>query len=109
LVYNMALYDHNSRLEDGPDMLKIAEMDNLEAALIEAVINESESKETLHGLLLALGMLLYQAGLDSSIWELCRAMDVREALQQKGKMSIFAEEPLLQEVGEELLGKGGKL
>lgn len=108
LVYNMALFDHSSRMEDQPDKLKISAMDNLEAALIEAVINEGESKETLHGLLLALGMLLYSAELEGSTWELCRTMDVKEALLEKGKMSVFAGEPLIQEIGEELLGKGDK-
>jgi desumoylating isopeptidase 1 len=108
LVYNLALFDHNERLEDLPDKLKVSSMDNLEAALFEAVINERESKETLHGLLLALGMLLYSADVRDSTWELCRTMDVREALQEKSKLPIFTGEPLLQEVGEELLGKGDK-
>lgn len=108
LVYNMALFDHNERLEDRRDKLKISTMDNLQAALVEAVINESESRETLHGLLLALGMLLYLAEADDSTWELCRTMDVREALREKRRMPTFAGEPLINEVGEELLGKGGK-
>lgn len=108
LVYNMALFDHNSRLEDEPDKLKISAMENLEAALIEAVINELESKETLHGLLLALGMLLYSADIEGSTWELCRAMDVRQALQEKGKMPLFKGEKLIQEIAEELLGRGDK-
>ncbi len=108
LVYNMTLLDHNERLEGRPDKLKVNSMDNLEAALIEAVIYERESKETLHGLLLALGMLLYSAEVDGSTWELCRTMDVREALKEKSRMPIFATEPLVEEVGEELLGKGDK-
>ncbi len=108
LVYNIALLDHSLRLEDEPDKLNIGAMENLEAALIEAVINERESKETLHGLLLALGMVLYSADLKGSTWELCRAMDVRQALQEKTKGSNFKGETLIQEVGEELLGKGDK-
>ena len=108
LVYNMALFDHNERLEDRPDKLKISSMDNLEAALVEAVINERESKETLHGLLLALGMLLYSADVRGSTWELCRTMDIKEALQEKAKLPIFVGEPLLHEVGRELLGEGNK-
>jgi desumoylating isopeptidase 1 len=108
LVYNMALSDHNSRMEGEPDKLNIGGMDNLEAALVEAVINEKESKETLHGLLLALGMLLYSAELDGSIWELCSTMDVKEALLEKSRMPIFREETLIREIGEELLEKGGR-
>ena len=106
LVYNMTLFDHNLRLDGEKDKLKVSEMDNLEAALVEAVINENESKETLHGLLLALGMFLYSAEVDDSTWKLCRTMEVREALLEKGRKSIFAGETLLHEVGEELLGKG---
>jgi desumoylating isopeptidase 1 len=108
LVYNLALVDHNSRMEGEPDKLNIGAMDNLEAALVEAVINERESKETLHGLLLALGMLLYSAELDASIWELCSTMDVKEALLEKRKMPIFREEALIREIGEELLEKGSR-
>jgi len=108
LVYNLALVDHNSRMEGEPDKLNIGAMDNLEAALVEAVINERESKETLHGLLLALGMLLYSAELDGSILELCSTMDVKEALLEKRKMPIFREETLIREIGEELLEKGGR-
>lgn len=109
LVYNMALFDHNARLEGRCDKLKINAMDNLEAALVEAVINEGQSKETLHALLLALGMLLYCAEVNGTLWELCKTMEVREALQEKGRMPIFAGESLLQEVGEELLGKGDRI
>jgi desumoylating isopeptidase 1 len=108
LVYNMALLDHNERLDDRPDAIKVSTMDDVEAALVEAVINETESKETLHGLLLALGMLLYLAPDDDSTWELCRAMEVHEALKRKSTMPVFAKEPLIKEVGEELLGKGSK-
>jgi desumoylating isopeptidase 1 len=108
LVYNLALVDHNARMEGEPDKLNIGAMDSLEAALVEAAINERESKETLHGLLLALGMLLYSAELDGSIWELCSTMDVKEALLEKRKMPVFREERLVQEVGEELLGKGAR-
>lgn len=108
LVYNMASFDHNERLDDRPDKLNISRMDNLEAALVEAVTKERESKETLHGLLLALGMLLYSGEVDGLTWELCRTMDVRKALLEKGRMSIFTGETLIQEIGEELLGKGIK-
>jgi hypothetical protein len=81
-------------------------MGDLEAALVEAVVEEDESREALHGLLLSLGLLLYASQRDSSIWELCTAMEVRAALEQKSKRKAFLSEPLLMEVAEELLGKG---
>jgi len=105
LVYNLAAYDHNERLDGKPDKLDLSNMSDLEAALIEAVVNESQNKDTLHALLMALGLLLYAAPADSSAHELCIAMDVRQALKAKTKMEIFAKEPLLIEIGEELLAK----
>lgn len=107
LVYDLASYDHNERLEGKPDQLGISQMSDLEAAMIEAVVNEEKSKETLHSLLMALGLLLYAAPNDSSVWELCTAMEVRNSLKAKSKDNVFANEPLLKEIGEELLAKGG--
>lgn len=107
LVYNLAAYDHNERLDGRPDQLDLSSMSDLEAALIEAVVNEEQNKETLHSLLMALGLMLYAAPADSSVWELCVAMDVRQSLKAKSKMSVFAKESLLKEIGEELLAKGG--
>lgn len=106
LVYNLGAIDHNQRLNGQPDKVDINAMGDLEAALIEAVVSEQENKETLHGLLLALGLLLYRASKDASIWELCTAMDVRTTLKDKSKEQVFKGEPLLREIGEELLGKG---
>ena len=104
LVYNMGRLDHNYRLEGKPEGIKLSAMESLEAALIEAVVTERESQETLHGLLLALGMLLYSADLQGSTWELCEAMGVRVALLERSKSPPFQNEPLLKEVGEVLLG-----
>ena len=106
LVYNLAMYDHNRRMDDQSDEMHISSMGDLEAALVESVINENESQETLHGLLLALGLVLYGASSDDSTWQLCTAMDVRAVLQEKAKKKMFAHEPLLKEVGDELLGNG---
>ncbi|EHY53280.1 hypothetical protein ABEF92_000602 [Exophiala dermatitidis] len=72
----------------------------------------STSKETLHALLLALGMLLYAAPPENMLWDLCRAMDIREVLKDirttgGGLGDEVKTEPLLREIGDELLGKGG--
>jgi thiol-disulfide isomerase/thioredoxin len=106
LVFNLAAYDHNERLNNQPDSINLSSMPDLEAALVEAVVNESENKETLHALLMALGLLLFAAPPESSIWDLCSAMDVRENLKQKSRIEVFKGEVLIKEVGEELLGKG---
>jgi hypothetical protein len=106
LVFNLAAIDHNERMEDRPDKIDMNSVGDVEAALVQAVTSEEESKETLHNLLLALGLLLYGAAQDASIWDLCSAMDVKSALKLKSKQKIFAGEPLLKEIGDELLGKG---
>lgn len=127
LVYNLGAYAHNERfhrdvssaveMEDSTKNLGVS--DDLMAALLESITSLSEiasqplspsssnPQETLHALLLALGMLLYGAPAEDMLWDLCRAMDVREALRAMAKDSKWKAEPLLREVGEELLGKGG--
>lgn len=107
LIYDLAAYDHNERVDGKGDKLDVSSMGDLEAALVQAVVSEEANKETLRSLLLALGLLLYAGPAGSEIWELCQAMEVREALKAKSKIDVFKGEPLLKEVGEELLGKGG--
>ncbi|KAK5094283.1 hypothetical protein LTR70_004175 [Exophiala xenobiotica] len=107
LIYNLAAYDHNERVEGKPDKLDMSSMGDLEAALVDAIVKERQNKETLHSLLMALGLLLYAGPADSPIWDLCVAMDVRASLKEKAKMEVFAKEPLIKEIGEELLAKGG--
>jgi thiol-disulfide isomerase/thioredoxin len=106
LVFNLATIDHNERMQDRPDKIDMNSIGDVEAALIQAVTSEQESKETLHNLLLALGFLLYGAAQDAPIWDLCSAMDVKSVLKSKSKQKAFAGEPLLKEIGDELLGKG---
>jgi thiol-disulfide isomerase/thioredoxin len=106
LVFNLAAIDHNERMEDRSDKIDMNSIGDVEAALVQAVTSEGQSKETLHNLLLALGLLLYGAAQDASIWDLCSAMDVKSALKSKSKLTVFAGEPLLKEIGDELLGKG---
>ena len=100
LVYNLAAYDHNERLGGRADKLDVSSMGDLEAALVQAVVDEGQSKETLHGLLLALGLLLYCAPAEGSIRDLCTAMEVKTALGEKSKQPVFANEPLLKELRE---------
>jgi len=107
LIYNLAAYDHNERVKGKVDRLDMSSMGDVEAALVDAVVKEKQNKETLHSLLMALGLLLYAGPADSSIWDLCIAMDVGASLKEKAKMEVFAKEPLIKEVGEELLAKGG--
>lgn len=99
-----------------------APSDDLSAALLESIISFEDVasasrsgaastgnvKESFHALLLALGMLLYGCPPENMLWDLCTAMDLRETLKglKTSKLGV-KDEPLLKEVGDELLGKGG--
>ncbi|KIW64775.1 hypothetical protein PV04_09685 [Phialophora macrospora] len=127
LVYNLASYTHNARThaQMSPSAQEASEgetggvSDDLAAALLESVTSlaslppppaspsAGNLKDTLHALLLALGMLLYAAPAEDLLWDLCRAMDLRDTLKELGKRADLKAEPLVKEVGEELLGKGG--
>ena len=103
LVYNLAALNHNERLHSHPDKFMVSE--DVEAAVISAVYEEGESKETLHSLLLALGMLLFAGEEGSGAEGLCEAMEVGQCLKDKEQTEVFRGEILLKEVGRELLGK----
>ncbi|EXJ79470.1 hypothetical protein A1O1_08734 [Capronia coronata CBS 617.96] len=129
LVYNLAAYSHNQRIHAQTTSAVVAEesampSDDLSAALLESITSlasvtsstnskgNANLKETLHALLLALGMLLYAAPPENMLWDLCQAMDLREVLKEiksngRDLGDEVKSEPLLKEVGDELLGRGG--
>ncbi|OAL17779.1 hypothetical protein AYO22_11307 [Fonsecaea multimorphosa] len=136
LVYNLASWTHNARMhahssfhssssaetpaEEGGGAVS----DDLAAALLESISSLATltatvptttttasggggNLNTLHALLLSLGMLLYSAPAGDMLWDLCRAMELKDVLKELGKRDDCRGEKLLKEVGEELLGKGG--
>lgn len=105
-IYNLTSWNHNERIQNRPDKLPEGIQVELAASLIEALQQETENKDSLHGLLLSLGYLLYEASDDSEVVDLCRAMDVGPIIAEKSKVPALSEEPLLMEVGKELLEKG---
>ncbi|KAJ5997361.1 hypothetical protein N7522_009021 [Penicillium canescens] len=105
-AYNLASFNHNSRFNNKPDPISEEDQVELTASLLEAVIREEESVEALHGLLFALGLLVYEAPMDGSLIDLCRAMSVPETISAKMNIHAVQKEPLLKEIGEELFGKG---
>jgi hypothetical protein len=76
----------------------------LAAAVVEAIGQEDKSAEALHGMLLALGHLVYGTSLDGELADLLRALDAQSTVL--GKKSTFPAEKLIMEVGGDLLGKG---
>ncbi|KAJ5943272.1 hypothetical protein N7516_003440 [Penicillium verrucosum] len=105
-AYNLASFNHNARFDGKPDPLSEEDQVELTASLLEAVSREDESVESLHGLLFALGLLVYEAPMDGSLIDLCRAMGVAETISGKMKIEAVQKEPLLKEIGGELFSKG---
>ena len=105
-AYNLAAYNHNERIEDRPDRLSEDDQVELAACILEALKNENESLDSLHGLLFALGLLVYCAPMDGEVVDLCRAAGAGDVVGEKRQVEAFAKEPLLKEVGQELLAKG---
>ncbi|KAJ5812763.1 hypothetical protein N7447_009786 [Penicillium robsamsonii] len=104
-AYNLASFNHNARFDGNSDPLSEEDQVELTASLLEAVSREDESVEALHGLLFALGLLVYEAPMDGSLIDLCRAMGVAETISGKMKVQAVQKEPLLKEIGE-LFNKG---
>ncbi|OQD71553.1 hypothetical protein PENPOL_c001G03787 [Penicillium polonicum] len=105
-AYNLASFNHNARFDGKPDPLSEEDQVEVTASLLEAVSREDESVESLHGLLFALGLLVYEAPMDGSLIDLCRAMGVAETISGKMKVEAVQKEPLLKEMGGELFSKG---
>ncbi|KAF3896163.1 Desumoylating isopeptidase [Trichophyton interdigitale] len=109
LIFNLAAANHNKRLLDPPEAESLPEADQFElvASVVEAIRAEQESPETLHGLLLSLGLLLHHAPVGGEVVELCRALEVESIISEKTALDAFKKEKaLLQEIGQELVGKG---
>ncbi|PGH27685.1 hypothetical protein AJ80_00700 [Polytolypa hystricis UAMH7299] len=115
-IYNLTAYNHNHRLSGQQqqqqsqqvDTDKLFESDQVElvASLLEAIRLETENMDSLHGLLLCLGLLVHLAPVDGEVMDLCRAMEAADIVGEKGEIKALAKEPLIKEIGVELLGKG---
>ncbi|CAG8414237.1 unnamed protein product [Penicillium salamii] len=105
-AYNLAAFNHNARFGGKDDPLPEGDQVELSASLLEAVSREDQSTEALHGLLYALGLFVYEAPMDGSLVDLCRAMGVAETLSEKMNVQAVNKEPLLKELGRELFSKG---
>ena len=75
LAFNIAARNHMQRLDGKDDLLSVDTQVELLASLIEAVGKEEESKEGLKGLLLAIGLLAYEAPKDGEVAEVCQLLE----------------------------------
>ncbi|KAF3021084.1 hypothetical protein E8E14_013039 [Neopestalotiopsis sp. 37M] len=107
LLFNIATtVSRERRASSSSTILPDSDQVELAASVLEAITQETSSSEALHGMLLALGYLVYCAPLDGELVDLLRTMDAKDTILAKAKE--FPKEDLVKEVGEELLGRGLK-
>ncbi|KAH7152105.1 PUL domain-containing protein [Dactylonectria estremocensis] len=103
LLFNLSLANRRASQESKSTLTEDDEVE-LAASVVEAISQEEKSVEALHGMLLALGNLIFRAPLDGQLADLLRALDAEGTIL--AKKSTFPEERLIAEVAVELLGKG---
>lgn len=106
LMFNVTLANEQVRRGGHGHPLPEDDQVELAASVLEAIGQEDSSPEALHGMLAALGHLVYETPLDSELADLLRALDAESTVTAKKK--VFPNQNLVTEVGSELLGKGFK-
>lgn len=104
LLFNVALAHRQSRSKEGKPGLPEADQVELAASVLEAISQEEQSSEALHGMLLSLGHLAYGIELDGELADLLRALAAQDTIS--AKKAAFPQEKLITELAGELLGKG---
>ncbi|KAJ4255410.1 hypothetical protein NW762_009405 [Fusarium torreyae] len=103
LLFNLSVANRRARNNSKPSLSGDDELE-LAASVVEAISLEEKSAEALHGMLLALGHLVYGTALDGELPDLLQAVGAEDSIL--AKKSKFPDEKLITEVGAELLGKG---
>lgn len=104
VVYNLSALNHNERVQGRSDRFPISE--DVEAATVSAVYEESKDAETLRGLLLALGSMLFAGEEGGGCEGLCAAMELGACLKEKEGQQVFKDvKGLIREVRTILEGK----
>ncbi|KAI1335238.1 DUF862-domain-containing protein [Xylariaceae sp. FL0016] len=103
LLYNVACANNHKRAESG-DVIPEEHQRELAKSVLEAIEREEASNEALHGMLLALGFLTYCVPMEGGLIDYLRTADAHGIVMAKQKQ--FPNEPLVNEIGKELLGRG---
>jgi thiol-disulfide isomerase/thioredoxin len=104
LSFNIATANSKLRIEERLEKFPDGDQVELAASLLEAISVEEDSPEALKGFLLAFGYLVYCAPKDGELADLLKSMDAESSVL--GKQKAFPKEPLVNEIGKVLLGKG---
>lgn len=104
LAFNLATANQKARSNKSYDILPEAQQVELAASLLEAIKNEEHSPEAIRGFILALANLIYRAPGDGELRDLLKSMTSHDIVLSK--QEIFPNEPLIEEIGKVLLGKG---
>ena len=97
LAFNISAFNHQRRLDGEEDLLAENLQVELLASLLEAIEREKESKDSLRGLLTAVGLLAYAAPKGGEVVDLCEALGAKKMITgKKGFDSEIA--PLVAEV-----------
>jgi hypothetical protein len=103
LSFNVTTANSKLRAEEYREALPEGEQVELAASLLEAISVEEESPEALKGFLFAFGYLVYCAPKDGELVDLLKSMDAQGTVLAKSQ--LFPKEPLIGEIGKELLEK----
>jgi thiol-disulfide isomerase/thioredoxin len=103
LSFNMAAASSKLRTDEHLESLPEGDQVELAASLLEAIEQEKASPEALKGFLLALGYIIFCTPRDGEMVDLLKIMDAQGTVLSKKK--LFPEEPLIEDVGEVLIGK----
>ncbi|KAI0849077.1 P-loop containing nucleoside triphosphate hydrolase protein [Daldinia vernicosa] len=95
LLFNVAIANYQMRQESG-DILPEDDQVELAASVVEAISQEESSNEALHGMLLALGFLVYCAPIEGDLANCLKIMDAEGTIL--GKKKVFSKEPLITEM-----------
>lgn len=110
LAFNLAVAVHTARTSpsspSAPEPLTQDDQVELLASLLEALSSETESKDAVKGLVLAIGFLVYYAAVDGEVLDLCRAMDAEGTVKAKQGVAKGEDVMLVREVGGVLLERG---
>ncbi|KAI4170599.1 MAG: hypothetical protein LQ343_004831 [Gyalolechia ehrenbergii] len=87
LAFNMAAINHLRRLDEKEDLIAESFQVELMASLLETISNENGNKDSIRGLLTAIGLLEYGAPRNGEVQELCNALGAKETVHAKEAFS----------------------